>query len=59
MGTDLRRSIFDFDLICVHPWNPWLKQLCPTKKVEELSLRGTDSWRIPRTVLMRELLECG
>jgi len=40
MGTDLRRSIFDFDPICVHPWNPWLKQLCPTKNVEELSLRA-------------------
>jgi len=23
--------------ICVHPWNPWLKQLRPTENVEELS----------------------
>jgi hypothetical protein len=26
MATDLTRSMFGFDPICVHPWNPWLKQ---------------------------------
>jgi len=26
MATDMRRSLFGFDPICGHPWNPWLKQ---------------------------------
>jgi hypothetical protein len=27
MDTDMRRSLFGVDPICVHPWNPWLKQV--------------------------------
>jgi hypothetical protein len=23
MAKDLTRSMFGFDLICAHPWNPW------------------------------------
>ena len=44
MDTDMTRSMFGFDPICVHPWNPCLKQAfhsistChPPTNLEELS----------------------
>jgi hypothetical protein len=27
MDTDMTRSLFGFDPIFVHPWNPWLEQV--------------------------------
>ena len=39
--------------ICVHPWNPWLKQLRPTENVEEpilFVLNGAAGWESGESV---------
>jgi len=67
MATDLTRSMFGFDPICVHPWNPWLIQAfhsistChPPPILEELSFHDVimvksrhplETWKNPENGL--------
>jgi len=58
MDTDLKFSSFGFAPICVHPRNPWLKQLRPTENVEEPSNRAQPI-RSKKLITQRLTVGCG